>query len=359
MKHWITAVEEAESDELESYRDAVQEFAQTVGDRNPLLNKLAFRGGILIGKGECEEYWVYEVLTEACDTNGYALTYGSDDMERVIRAGLEKGLAEAPKIKHDNPIFDLILTADQLASLPPMEWLVDDILVDNSLAVLVGESGVGKSFMAIDLAASIATGQDKWHGRRIGRSGKVVYLAGEGLSGLNKRRMAWEKIHKTTIGSNFHILPTGIEADTKYWDYFVDYVEEVEPVLTVIDTLSQTAGRLEENTPSEMARYLKQCGRLREASGGTVLVLHHTGKNGGYRGGSSIKGNVDTLMFLYDDGSDDINLYMNKQKDGPEGSMGDYRLKNVPLGTRPDGKAINSAVFYPAGGSPYDYARDE
>ena len=344
--------------EVTSYKEAVKEFSRMHagsidGSRNEKLNALAYRGGALVAEGNVEEYWVYEVLLEAAEANGYVSDYGEDDAERVIDAGFQKGLTETPQKKvHDNPLYDIVLTADQLGTLPPAEWLVDDLLLENSLAVLVGDPGTGKSFMAMDMAARIVTSEE-WQGRRISHNGKVVYLAGEGLSGLNNRRMAWEKFNRKPMGQDFHVVPQALQAGTPGWDYLVDYVGDVKPSLTVIDTLAKTASRYDENTPADMSKYLHECDRLRVASGGTVLVIHHTNKAGGYRGGSSIKGDVDTLMFLYKEGNE-LELYVNKNKEGPEGEAGTFRLKSVGIGTRYDGKEIESAVFARATHHPFE-----
>src|SRR5690606_41210532 len=55
-----------------------------------------------------------------------------------------------------------------------------------------------------------------------------------------------------------------LQAGTPGWDYLVDYVGDVKPSLTVIDTLAKTASRYDENTPADMSKYLHECDRLRD-----------------------------------------------------------------------------------------------
>src|SRR4029079_9871616 len=59
-----------------------------------------------------------------------------------------------------------LLTDEELDDLPKPEWLVDGALPARSLILLFGDTGVGKSFLALDWAASIATGT-AWHGRPV------------------------------------------------------------------------------------------------------------------------------------------------------------------------------------------------
>ena len=68
-------------------------------------------------------------------------------------------------------------------------WLIEDILEEESLIGLIGSSGSGKSFLAIDMACSIASGVP-FHGRATTK-GTVLYVASEGKRGLTTRVEAW------------------------------------------------------------------------------------------------------------------------------------------------------------------------
>ena len=52
----------------------------------------------------------------------------------------------------------------EVLALPPPDWLISDVLTVGSQGVPFGPSGSGKSFVAQDMALSIATGQP-WRGR--------------------------------------------------------------------------------------------------------------------------------------------------------------------------------------------------
>lgn len=56
--------------------------------------------------------------------------------------------------------------------------------------LLVGGYGLGKTFVALSFAASVATGRD-WLGRRVQRR-RVLFVIGEGAYGLDPRVCAWE-----------------------------------------------------------------------------------------------------------------------------------------------------------------------
>jgi AAA domain len=83
---------------------------------------------------------------------------------------------------------------DDLQGLPDPLWLVADFVPERSIAMLFGPPGVGKSFVALDLALSVATGRP-WHGRAT-RRGPVVYVFAEGQAGAKKRINGWLKTHE-------------------------------------------------------------------------------------------------------------------------------------------------------------------
>ena len=79
----------------------------------------------------------------------------------------------------------------------PIDWLVADYLEQNTLAVLYGGPGKGKSFFAIDLACCVATGTP-FHDQAV-RQGAVFYIAGEGHQGLARRLRACSTHHRVSL----------------------------------------------------------------------------------------------------------------------------------------------------------------
>ena len=72
---------------------------------------------------------------------------------------------------------------------------------------VMGPSGVGKSFVALDYALCIATGRP-YLGRYESLRGAVLYIAGEGVSGLRNRVKAWLAHHEIeTPPPNFVFVP--------------------------------------------------------------------------------------------------------------------------------------------------------
>jgi len=80
------------------------------------------------------------------------------------------------------------------AALRPPGYLIDGLIPDNGRVLLFGESDAYKSFLAVDLACSLATGRD-YHGIKAKRR-DVVYIASEsGYSVAAKRVPGWCHYH--------------------------------------------------------------------------------------------------------------------------------------------------------------------
>jgi len=140
------------------------------------------------------------------------------------------------------PLFQSLATL--LSNPPRPRWLVRGLIETPATGLIFGASGAGKSFVAVDLAAAIATGR-QWAGRDVG-SGPVFYIAGEGRLGLLRRFSAWQLHHKVDIAANRLFLSTlrieldeagaaTVEADADRISTEIG----ASPALIIVDTLAR------------------------------------------------------------------------------------------------------------------------
>lgn len=87
--------------------------------------------------------------------------------------------------------------AEEFSSGKPMDWIVRGVLPRAELCVIYGESGSGKSFLALDLAAAITRGIN-WRGKRTTK-GRVVYVCAEGAGGFKARLRAYAAKHNVKL----------------------------------------------------------------------------------------------------------------------------------------------------------------
>ncbi|QDP55730.1 MAG: hypothetical protein Tp138OMZ00d2C19078241_62 [Prokaryotic dsDNA virus sp.] len=184
------------------------------------------------------------------------------------------------------------------------DWLIDDVLPAESMTVIYGKSEAYKTFIAMDMVCSIATGAS-WHGFET-KKAPVLYVSAEGQRGINYRKRAWEVKHgrhadwlgilgqpvdmtDPTIGVSLTI------AIERFEEQF-----EVRPALIVLDTLNRCFGDGDENSTQDMTRFIKSCDAVKAATGVGIMIIHHSGKDDtkGMRGNSALRGAVDTEFLV-------------------------------------------------------------
>src|SRR5436190_1895406 len=84
-----------------------------------------------------------------------------------------------------------MFTTSEYKNRPRLRWLIDGFLVEGGVAALYGSPGSFKTFIALDMAASVAAGIG-WAGRQTSRR-RVLYISAEGAAGLQDRIAAWEQ----------------------------------------------------------------------------------------------------------------------------------------------------------------------
>lgn len=347
---------------VDRFTEACQRLAETPsGSRNQELSKVAFIGGTLIQSEQAQQHWVEAQLVAACEANDYVKDASEEEVLRVARIQIEAGKkaeparqpqqdAEAPELGDENPLFKLAVPVGKIGSLPKAKELVKGVMYEDSTVFLIADPNVGKSFMALDLAAHLAT-ENNWHGRPILKNVKTIYITPEGTGNLHKRVAAWEKLNnKTMDGITF--FPFGVKVGSRWWDYLIDYVRQTQPGLIIIDTWSRNNGGRDENGQADTSLAIEQIDNLRNASGATILILHHLARAGNLRGSTTLEGAADTIIKLADPGHGVLNCWFEKQKDGDKTErIGQFRLEEVILDPVND---VKSVVFTPVNVIPWE-----
>ena len=267
---------------------------------------------------------------DACDL---AMRDGGD----VLAELLEAARLPAPP----EPRYKLLSAAD-LRDLPPLAWRVRGVLPAVGLAALYGPSASGKSFLGFDVAAAIAEGQS-WFDCRV-EPAPVVYAALEGEAGFKLRAQAWETSRGRILPDGLHLMMQGFKL-TEPQD--VQDLAAVVPAGAVVflDTLNRAAPTADENSSRDMGEILQAAKTLQAATGGLVVLIHHTGKDStrGLRGHSSLFAAMDAAVEVSRDG-DRREWKVAKSKDGADGDAHPFKLQVETLGVDEYGDAVTSCV---------------
>jgi len=245
----------------------------------------------------------------------------------------------------------------ELLLQPSPRWIVHGVVPERSLGVVFGASGSGKTFLVLDLAATVSRKGLRWFGRRV-RCGSVIYVAGEGHlklrleAYLRHHDIPADDLHRLrVVTSSVNLLaPASGDLDTLIVEIKQAAAELGGVVLVVLDTLNAMMTGGDENSSADMGAMIAAARRIMDAVGCSVLFVHHSGKDEtkGSRGHSSLKAAVDMEIQVTGNEGDRLAEVL-KLRDGETGQRLGFRLDAVDLGPDPDpdadeGERISSCV---------------
>ena len=269
--------------------------------------------------------------------DNYDLDLGPEADELAEREGpLRRGIRRVldPLVAQERPVYRT-LSIDDVAELKDPEWLLGGILPAESFITLFGAPGSAKSFWALDAACSIASGH-RFHGADV-KQGKVIYAVGEGLRGMKWRIEAWRIAHPDAdidaLRENLIILPNSVHLlekndVEKLINTVTDISDEDGLALFIVDTWARALTGGDENSAGDAGKAIAVCDAVRDMTGASVLVVHHTGADGvRERGSTALRGASDTTLQLTKaEDADTTVLSCKKMKDGERFNNIVYRL---------------------------------
>jgi len=242
-----------------------------------------------------------------------------------------------------------LIRADMIEMRPP-DWLLCGMLERDTFALVFGDPGSGKSFLAIDWACRIATGTP-WRGHGV-QAAPVVYVAGEGHNGLGRRLQAWQRRNAQGLeDAPLYIAPAVALTDP---GQLVGLVKAIAarteaPAVIVIDTLARCFGGGDENATKDMSAFVSACDALRRHYRCAVLVIHHAGHGdkSRARGAIALKAALDAEYRVEKTDGNRLVLTATKMKDAETPSPLALELVTVDLPGMVDeyGNQVTSAAI--------------
>jgi hypothetical protein len=198
-----------------------------------------------------------------------------------------------------------------IESAPLSRWLIEGLWSDQAVGILGGEPKCCKSFLALDLAVSVASGAPCLRHFAVLRTGPVLLFPAEDSLAVVRQRL--EGIC-SAAGVSFQSLAVEvITAPTLRLDAPKDRerlsntVQALQPCLLILDPLIRLH-RLDENDASQIAALLSYLRQLQRAFHVAVLVVHHARKDANAtRPGQALRGSSELH------GWGDSNLYMRRR----------------------------------------------
>lgn len=220
-----------------------------------------------------------------------------------------------------------------LKSIPRPNWLIRNIWTKGSCGFISGQPKSYKSWFALDMAVSVATGQPFLGDAQFSaQQGNVLYLQEEDnlpivahrLSSIVEARASnrfWHgqltipnKSHTSDVVDAhrrsqtlvwtpptpldtlaLHVRKGFVASDPAWQSWLADFVQEHKFALVVIDTLGTTVGDTDTDKSGQLNdRVLKPLKVISEVTGCAIAIVHHNRKSStdGTRSGQQMLGSV-------------------------------------------------------------------
>jgi hypothetical protein len=204
--------------------------------------------------------------------------------------------------------------AHKLAMRPPEErWLIEELWADGAVGIVGGEPKCCKSFLALDMAISVAAGTPCLRRFPVLRRGRVLlYAAEDALHVVRTRldgiaRAAGVKLEAIDIQV---ITASSLRLDQEQdRARLTETVALLKPVLLVLDPFVRLH-RIDENASAEVAPILAYLRGLQRSRDLAVVVVHHAKKGAAKtREGQALRGSSEFHAW------GDSNLYLRRTAD--------------------------------------------
>lgn len=244
-----------------------------------------------------------------------------------------------------------LVHASEMPCNPP-DFVISPYFESGTFACLFGDPGTGKTFMGLDIAGCIAK-EMAWHEHKT-QGGSVVYVAGEGLGGIGRRRRAWETRHQTSLTDAPLYFSTGptslcdINAVSQLTKAVDGIAQQDPPKMVIFDTLARNFGPGDENSTKDMSMVIQALDSLRLKYGCTVLLIHHTGHGdkSRARGAMALKGALDAEYRMEKDDQGVVRFSPIKMKEAELPPPMAFKIRSVGLGIYDDDEQeVNSAIL--------------
>jgi len=212
------------------------------------------------------------------------------------------------------PLSVVQASAIEIGSGP--SWLVDGLWPNEGVGCLGGMPKSCKSWLALDLAVSVASGTAALGTYAVPSAGPVLVLAAEDPPATVRSRLDGLAVAR---GVSLESLPLHVvvEASVRL-DTLIDQqrlaatVEQHRPRLLILDPFVRLH-RIDENSALEVSGVLAYLREVQRRHHVAVLVVHHSRKaQGGEQAGLSLRGSGDFHAW------GDSNLFMRRRRGGLE-----------------------------------------
>ncbi len=200
-----------------------------------------------------------------------------------------------------------------LTSIPEFDRVVGGGLVPESIILIGGEPGVGKSTLLLELAGLLSKNKN------------VLYYSGE--ESLTQIKMRGDRLNIDP--DNIHLLTMGSIEDIK------ESIDSVKPQFLIIDSIqtifSEKKGLLP-GSISSLKSVTSEITEIAKNNGITVFIIGHITKDGSIAGPKTLEHMVDVVLYFQGELKSDYRvLRTEKNRFGPVDEIGVFQMTGKGL----------------------------
>lgn len=237
-------------------------------------------------------------------------------------------------------------------------WLVSKLVPRDSPCFLAGDPKVGKTWIALDLAISVAMGEP-WLGRFEVEKSRVLVLTLEDSQAIVRQRL-WQLARSRELDP--HDLDGWLAVDAEGPFYFDDSeslktmtrtLEDFRPDLVIVDSLARSF-RGDENSKKDVGEFTRPWTRLCREHETAVIVIHHNTKSASGGPGKKLRGSGDlfaTARQVIGVTATKVDGICEVASEGNYGNVASFRLERREELT-PDEKKAVSLIYRELGDEP-------
>lgn len=223
---------------------------------------------------------------------------------------------ELPR-EEPKPRYIIRTAADALKPQPPIEYVVKPLFVSHSVNIVYGKPGKGKTYSMMSMGTCTAQGK-RWLNYETTKTNVLIIDEESGGVRLSRRlgeALRGENCDETT--PIFYISLAHFKLDDDLDPILIEnIIDETQAGLVIIDALSEIMDG-DENSKKDVQPIFNKLRTIADNTGAAIVVIHHSNKQGSYRGSSAIEGNIETMIQVeYQEKSKQITFTSEKNRDG-------------------------------------------